>query len=341
MKGLIIGFGSIGERHARNLRALGITDLTVYDALPTRRAAARAHQYRVTGTLEDALAIGPTFAVICTPNDTHIKIAQECANRGIHCFIEKPLDATLQGAEDLIRTVQRKRLIAMVGCNLRFVSSLQKVKQLITRGTLGRIHAVDIVAGWDLRKWRPDQDYRKSYSAGPTGGTILDSIHEIDYLLWLFPNQKIRSVYAVSTNNSSLHTKAEDTAEIILTLTSGLIARIHTDYVRVPYKRTCEIVGDDGTCVWDFVKNETVWHSRITGQKIVFSEDAPVWNLNDMYVRQFDYFLDCIRRRKQPMSNIVEAARVLAVALSAKESARIGQPVRISHWSVNKTITTS
>ena len=74
-----------------------------------------------------------------------------------------------------------------VGCNLRFLPSLQRLKDLIAQGVIGRIVRASFEAGQWLPDWRPRQDYRKSYSADPDsgGGVLFDLIHEIDAAYWI------------------------------------------------------------------------------------------------------------------------------------------------------------
>ena len=89
MKLAIVGLGSIGRRHLQNFRAVGVEELTAYDAAPAQReSVAREFPFAsVTGTLEEALD-GARGVAICTPPDSHLALARMAADRGAHLMIE-------------------------------------------------------------------------------------------------------------------------------------------------------------------------------------------------------------------------------------------------------------
>ena len=98
---LIAGCGSICQRHARNLRALGAVDLLVYDPNPERasKAAAESGAAKVA-SLEAGLQRRPRAVLVCTPPHLHTAAATAAIAAGAHVFIEKPLADRLEGAEE-------------------------------------------------------------------------------------------------------------------------------------------------------------------------------------------------------------------------------------------------
>ena len=71
-------------------------------------------------SLDEALKIKPDAAFICTYSNGHIEPALKCAEAGCHLFIEKPLSLNMEGVDELVKTVKKRNLISMVGCNMRF-----------------------------------------------------------------------------------------------------------------------------------------------------------------------------------------------------------------------------
>ena len=121
---LIIGAGSIGARHARNLCTLGIGPLTIWDPL-TERAAQMARDLCVqtVASLEQGFADRPKLVFVCSPPSFHIPQAREAVRAGAHVFVEKPLSDTLEGVAELISEAKQKCRTVQVGYNLRFLLS--------------------------------------------------------------------------------------------------------------------------------------------------------------------------------------------------------------------------
>ena len=181
----------------------------------------------------------------------------------------------------LLAEARRHDRNVQVGYNMRFHPGLQIFKELIDSGKIGRVLWLNVEAGQYLPDWRPWQNYRESYSARQElgGGIILDGSHELDYICWLlgWPTEvSCRAEHLVS-----LEVDVEDSAWIYLTFPERRRAELHLDFVQRSYTRTCKVVGETGTALWDFGSQEVRW----------FSADDPGWKsipykfeANDMYV---------------------------------------------------------
>ena len=133
MHWLILGAGSIGRRHAANIRSLWQTaEITVFD--PNKENLSRLAEItdiKLTDASSTLHTIKPDICVICTPNHLHLEQALFWSQRDCHLFIEKPLSHTLEGIDELYSTLQKSQKKAMVACNMRFHPNIKKVKQLI------------------------------------------------------------------------------------------------------------------------------------------------------------------------------------------------------------------
>jgi len=147
MKAAIIGMGSIGKRHYKNLKSMGI-EVKGYD-------------------LGDAPSFNCDFVLICTHE--HFGLIHECVSRNVPFFVEKPVVSKLDELEDL----EALDISApnMVACNLRFTSALDFAKGLANKGSILNIHA----------RVCDSNPSREKY-----GDIVLQDIHEFDYLYWLF-----------------------------------------------------------------------------------------------------------------------------------------------------------
>ncbi len=317
---VIVGCGSIGRRHARNLSAAGVREILVVDS---SRAAAEATAAEcgahVTGSLGEALDRGARVCFICTPSDLHIRDAVLAASRGADLFIEKPLSHSLEGVDALTQEAQRRRLITMVGCNMRFHPGPQTVRRLLDEGAIGAVLSARIHAGSYLPRWRPAQDYRSSYSASVAhGGAILDCIHEIDLALWYFGAGRLHSAAALSAAAIGLET--DGLAELLVHHTSGVLTSIHLNFIQRDYSRSCLVIGTEGTIEWVFRDRQVRVFGADGSPKGCIAEPEG-WDMNAMYVSELNHFLDAVDRREPAMNSIPSAIGTLRLALDARSRA--------------------
>lgn len=325
---VVVGCGSIGQRHIRNLLALGVRRIIAVDPRQERRDAVSAEfKIEAVDALDRAWAASPDAALIATPTSLHVPLALEAAQHHCHLFIEKPLSDRLDALVDrLLATVRDHHLVTLVGCNLRFHPGLVKVKQLLDEGAIGRIVAARVEVGQYLPDWHPWEDYRQGYSARRElgGGVILDAIHELDYIQWLLG--EVREVSCFAGRLSRLEIDTEDTAAILLRFAGGTIGEVHLDYVQRAYSRACHLIGEEGTIRWDYTAGEVRCFLATTGTWQTYPNLAG-WGPNQMYLEEMRHFLRCLAGEQQPLVDVAEGARVLALAVAAKTAAETGQVV--------------
>lgn len=325
---LILGCGSIGKRHIANLRELDAGEIVAFDPNANRRNEVQEKfGVRTANDAEEALAANPAAVFICSPTHLHVEQAIAAARAGAHLFIEKPLSHQLRDVDVLMQEVESRGLVALTGCNFRFHPGLQKVKELLAEGVAGRICSVRAAFGHYLPDWHPWEDYRLGYSARREmgGGVILDRIHELDYLYWLFGEAV--QVAAFAGHLSSLDIDSEDTAEILLRFACGAFGSVHLDYVRRTYDCSLEITGELGCIEWSFPRHEVRWYTAELRQWQ--SQSWPNYAVNDMYLDELRHFLRAIEGTEPPEQTLEEARTILATALSAKQAAAEGRPMEL------------
>jgi predicted dehydrogenase len=325
----VVGCGSIGSRHLRNLAALGCRDLVAVDPDPcARKRAAEEVGGLPMSDLAAALDAGASIVLIAAATALHVPLAREAVAGGADIFVEKPLGSSLDGVAELISEVDRQGIVGLVACNLRFHPSLRQLRELAHGGAIGRVVAARIECGTWLPDWRPGQDYRTGYAARREtgGGVVLDAIHELDYARWLLGD--VSSVVCFADRISSLELETEDVAAILLRLETGAIAEVHLDYIQRAYSRTCQLIGEEGTLRWDFTTGETRLYSA--GERCWQSFPAPAgWEPNDMYVAQLAHFLACVDGDEEPEQDLRAGREALEIALAALTSARTGTVVSL------------
>jgi predicted dehydrogenase len=330
MKALVVGGGSIGSRHLRNLKELGVAQLGLVEPDSARREAVAAQvPVRAFSSLAEGFDWSPDFVVVATPTDVHAEQTLDAVRSGFAVFVEKPLSHTAANISLITELVERKKLISLVGCNLRFHPGPAKVKQLLEEKQLGKILFARIHVGSYLPDWRPGTDYRNNYAARAAtgGGCILDCIHEIDLARWYMG--EVQSVFCCAAHLSSLEIETEDVAILVCRHEQGALSEIHLDYVQRTYERGCQIVGEEGSIFWDFGGKSVRWYDAATAAWTTFPQPER-WELNEMYVDEMKHFLQCLREQRPTALPIPDAVALMGVVFAAKESARQGAMVAIA-----------
>lgn len=199
---LVVGYGSIGQRHAR---VLGGLDCHV--GVLSRRPVDFANSY---SDLADALAkVRPDYVVVANSTDEHHRTLEALVLQGYTgvVLVEKPL---FSGPLTVPPHVFKQVFVAY---NLRFHPVIQEMRMLIEGQRLLSVHAY---VGQYLPEWRPGSDYRKSYSvrAERGGGALRDLSHELDYLTWMTGQWQL--VSALGGHFSPLEMDSDDIFALLL-----------------------------------------------------------------------------------------------------------------------------
>ena len=247
MRLLIAGCGSIGRRHAQN--ASELAEIGLLDAEPAKaQALAAALGGRAFATTEEALAWRSEAAIVAAPNHLHLPLARALIEAGAHVLIEKPISHALEGVDEVLAAAERMGRQVYVACNMRFHAGPAALRTALPR--IGKPLFARAHFGHYLPNMRPDADYRRLYCArrATGGGVILDGIHELDYLAWLLGPAV--EVSAAAGTLSDLDIEVEDYATVSVRHRSGARSEIHLDYLQRYKRRGCELVGSEGTLVW-------------------------------------------------------------------------------------------
>jgi predicted dehydrogenase len=238
-RSLIIGYGSIGKRHASVLAHLG--------SLVSLVSSQNIKEFPCHKTVELALA-NDNFdnVIIATPTSMHYNVLQvliECKYAGL-ILVEKPLYAQVQA----IALASENQVF--VAYNLRFHALFFEAKKLLMDEVL---ISFSVHVGQYLPTWRKDSDYRKSYSAKSIqgGGVLRDLSHELDYSLW-FCGPCIE-VTAIGGKFSALEIDSEDTYSILMRCENCPIVTIQMDYLSRMPRRLIIIQTQRHTLALDFI----------------------------------------------------------------------------------------
>ncbi len=316
----VLGLGSIGMRHAGNLKALG-AEVIGYDPDPQRRALLSEMGEAVTLSQEEALARAQAV-VIASPNLCHAQDLGACIKAHLPCFIEKPLAHDVEPVAALIEEAGRQGLLIFPGLNLRFHPAVVAAKCWQEEGRLGKLLWGRAQASLFLPDYRPRSDYRLSYSSDPrSGGVIFDDIHEIDLICHLMGPGRLLA--ATAGNSGTLGIEAEDMADLSLMHECNARSTIHLDFVTRPRLRRTEIAGTEGRLSIDLDERRA---TLVTDSGEVLRDERFSGSYADDHKAQIGCFLECLRTASPPPCSPQEALHVLSLVLDARHVCGLPTP---------------
>ena len=318
MKFLIAGYGSIGRRHLRNLRALGEEDILLYRSRRSTLPEDEIAGLVVESDLRAALAHRPDAVIVSNPTALHLEVAIPAAEMGCAILLEKPVADDLSRLPELRSAVERGGARVLVGFQLRFHPTLQAAARLLAEGAVGEIVSARAHWGEYLPNWHPWEDFRQGYAARADlgGGVILTLCHPFDYLRWLLGEYRVEWAAGGSLG---LGLAVEDSAEMGLRFDSGALGSLHLDYLQQPASHTFEVIGTRGSLRWD----------NADGSLSVFRQGDADWQVqlppdgferNWLFLDEMRHFLAVARGEAQPLCSLEDGERALALALSARQA---------------------
>lgn len=342
MKVLMIGLGSIGQRHLRNLRQLyGDTiEISAYrvrglkrtftDQMEILEGVNVEEKYKVKSfdSLQAALKDGPDVAFITNITSKHLEPAMEAVKSGCHIFMEKPVSNSMAGVNAFIEEAEKNHVSVFVGYQYRYHICLLQLKKYLEQKTLGNIISVHGQMGERLRGIHTYESYKETYMARKDmgGGVILNQmIHELDYIQWLFGTPK--TVYALKGSNKSLDLDVDDYCQAIYQIPMGgrsIPVSVHGDFFQSPPVRRCTVIGDQGRIEIDLLKNELILY-----REDIKTYQYPHFKRNDMFLNELKDFMEGIKRNKTPSIDLSDGVISLKMALGAIHSSETGMEADI------------
>jgi predicted dehydrogenase len=268
---VVRGSGSIGKRHARVFRQVGaeVALWPVRDRGVGPAAVDEATGARLLDDRSGAAALREAFVVVATDSARHVDDAVEALDAGAaKVLVEKPVAPTVVAAKAL--SEHPRHLDVWVAAPLRAHEAFRHLNRLVGRLRWGG--SAHLWAQSWLPDWRPDRDYRESYSARrDEGGVLRDLIHEIDYASVLFGEPSLLGA-SVATDGP-LDIDSEQAATLLWTA-GGFDVMARLDYITRPPTRGVVVHSPDGLLEWDVVR-ATVRHTTFDGDATeqVFDRD--------------------------------------------------------------------
>lgn len=321
MKGLLVGYGSVGRRHLANFHNLGVQDWAVVHTGRGTLPLDPPCPIRIYPNLLDALSQEePSLAVIANPTNLHVSSARACAEAGCHVLLEKPVSDRLVGLDKLASAVETHNVKLLVGFQFRFHPALQRIRQILRDRAIGSPLHARVVWGEYLPGWHPWEDWRRAYAARPElgGGVHHTMCHPFDFLRMLFGDATC--IAASLGENGPLGLEVAESADVILSFQDGVTATVHLDYWSRPTAHRLEITCTDGTIQWDYITGEFRIWDQISGawQPEAFPN---VEARNELFRSEARHFLEEIAGRAQPVCTLEDGIQAVRLCAEIERSA--------------------
>jgi predicted dehydrogenase len=215
----VVGVGVMGSNHARVLAELpGVKLVGVVDPDGKRREyVARALGCAAFGDLDALIQCGVDAITIAAPTHLHRDIALECASRGIHILVEKPIASTIEEGRAIVAAARRARVTLMAGHVERFNPAVETIKRAIKDQDILSI-AITRVGPFPPRM--------------SNVGVVIDlAVHDIDLIRWFTDSE----IVEIQPQTSSAVAEREDIALLQFRTASGVLAHINTNWL-TPFK---------------------------------------------------------------------------------------------------------
>jgi predicted dehydrogenase len=285
---LLIGAGSIGERHIRNLWSLGYTNIIVFRQrnLPFRDIAHA--QVEIITNWNDALAKKPLAAIICTPTAQHLQQTLDCINNGIHVLVEKPIAHENIDATSIIEAIQKNNVLVQVAYMMRYHPLLKQVKTFVESKQFGNLVNIQTFWGEYLPAWHPWEDYRTSYAAQKEsgGGAALTLSHDIDVANWI-AGADVNRFAAFPNHHTALEVNTNAAFDLSIAYANNVTAHVHVNYCQPIAQRWYKFIFDQAVMDVDFFKSSLSISTKENVEEVLL----PSFDRNDLFIAQAkDFF---------------------------------------------------
>ncbi|HEY4813629.1 MAG TPA: Gfo/Idh/MocA family oxidoreductase [Chthoniobacterales bacterium] len=320
----VVGYGYWGPNVVRNLDRLDQTKVVAVcdKSTAARRKVAKAYPDVVVTDDSAVLMSSPEIDAIAvvTPVWTHYALAKAALENGKHVFVEKPFTSNAAQAQELIELAARRNLKIMVDHTFLFTGAVQKIKQLLQDGALGKLYYYDSTR---VNLGLFQHDVNVVWDLAPHDLSIIDHLIQ-------------KSPEAISATGQTHLNGHEDVAFITLYFPDKVIAHINVNWLSPVKVRTTLIGGEKKMLVWNDLEADEKIKIYDKGVNITSREglyDLLVhYRSGDMWAPQVEqvealtcelaYFVECITKDQSPVNDGEAGLRVVRMLEAADESIR-------------------
>jgi len=321
---LIIGCGSIGERHLRCFQKTGRARVSACDTNPTlRQKMADTYAVPVSADWRQALAEKFDAVVICTPAPFHVEMATAALDAGSHVLVEKPLSQSLAGIDGLRAAHARSGRQAAVAYVMHTNPILVAAREFLRGGSFGPVRQATVVSGQDFSFFRPAyaQTYYRDHKLG--GGAIQDAItHAVNWVeSVLGPTD---SVLCDAAHLVLPGVEVEDTVHVAARHGAAR-SSINLNQFQAPNETTYQFNAAAGSVKIEL--HHARWGTFAKGATGWTWHEVPPLDRDGPFIHQANAFLDLMAGQPSRLCSLEAGIATLRFNLAALESAATGRRV--------------
>lgn len=284
----VVGVGNMGGAHLGTIKGISNFELTALCDIDRPKADRLAAQYNIKAFYDHKSLLKAKVAdavVVATPHYGHTTIGIDVLKAGLHLLVEKPVSVHKADALRLIKAHKNKKQVFSAMFNQRTDPSYIKLKDLLTKGELGRITRIN----WIITNWFRSQRYYDSGGwratwGGEGGGVLMNQCpHQLDLMTWLFGvPETVRADIALGKYHKI---EVEDEVTAYLTYKGGATGVFITSTGEAPGTNRLEVTGTMGKVViergegLEFTRNEVPMDKFCRESQASFAT-PPRWNIN-------------------------------------------------------------
>lgn len=320
---LVIGGGSIGERHVRCFASTGRADvwLCEIDEAVRRSVTERYGLSRSFAALADALTVKPEVAVVATPAHLHLEQAHQLIESGSSVLVEKPLSTDVDGATAFVRFAESCGSVCGVAYVMRHHPAIVRLRRYINERRLGEVREIVYRGGQDFPRLRPAYRtiYYRERSTG--GGAVQDALtHTINWIEWLVgPTTSV----AADVDRLVLEgVEVEDTVHVVAR-NGGVMANYALNQHQAPNESTVDVHCTEGSFRMETHRSRLRLMER--GADVWTDEAFDAGDRDTGFVAQANAFLDAVAGRHTVSCTLPEALATLDTCLAILRAADGGR----------------
>jgi len=335
----LVGCGGISSTHARAISLIpGARLAAVCDLIPARASALAAQFNAVPYTDIHAMLKNEPIDVVnvLTPSGLHAEIGMIAARAGKHVIVEKPIDVSLEKADELVKTCRVAGVKLSSILQHRFDNAVIELKRASQAGLLGQLNFGASQTKWyRAQEYYDSGDWRGTWELGGGGALMTQAIHYVDLLQYIMG--PVAEVSAYTATRAHERIVVEDVAVAAVKFRSGAVGLIEGSTLAYPgYYARLDIYGSGGSIVIedDNIKN---WHLRSGEPHQADDEAIPsiagtsslnIWELS--HRKQIEDVVDAVRKDRPPKVSGEDGRQALKIILAVYESARLGNPIQLA-----------
>ncbi len=340
MKIAVIGCGYWGPNLVRNfIQSHKVQELICCDTDPKRLARMKSLYPSVTVVTDykEILEIPDLDGVaIATPVKSHYPIAKDFLTRERHVFVEKPFTHSFETSLELVKVAEEKNCVLMVGHTFEYSAAVNKIKEIVENGELGKILYISCIR---VNLGLFQRDINVIWDLAP---------HDISIILYILGETPIS---VNSQGKAHFMPDIEDVATTTLNFKNGVIAFIHNSWLDPNKIRKTTIVGTKKMLVFDDIESQEKIKIYDKGVEVppyydTFADFHLAYRYGDIYsprIEEYeplrklcDHFIECVHDRRPPHSDGYSGLRVVSILEAANKSLRMsGKAVPVQIWKDN------